>query len=364
MFRQNSPSCDLLLGVLSDPPRFCALTDPERSMVIRFARRELVLGRLAAMLHARGLLAGCEGKCRDLLEAALAEADYHARKLRWAMDRVLRALAGHDIRPVLLKGGAYLQAGLAVAEGRLVSDLDILVSRGQLVEVEQALLSDGWTSMKLDAYDQDYYRNWMHELPPMQHGIWGLVVDVHHAILPETSRLRPDSGHLLASAVPTNDPRLRVLAPADMVLHNCVHLFYDGDLSHGLRELVDLAGLLEAFSQEQGFWQDLVDRASILGLTRPLYYGLSQVRSLLGVSVPEQTLTVLRPYAPVWPLRGMILAAMARLLRPRRLEAREPLRALIEWLFYVRSHWLRMPPLLLARHLLTKARKRATVSRA
>ena len=46
----------------------------------------------------------------------------------------------------------------------------------------------------------------------------------------------------------------------------------------------------------------------------------------------------------------------------RRLLARaawgRPSRKLIRFVFYVRSHWLRMPPAMLARHLWTKWRKK------
>jgi hypothetical protein len=34
-----------------------------------------------------------------------------------------------------------------------------------------------------------------------------------------------------------------------------------------------------------------------------------------------------------------------------------PTRKFIRLIFYIRSHWLRMPPLMLARHLWTKWRK-------
>jgi hypothetical protein len=33
-----------------------------------------------------------------------------------------------------------------------------------------------------------------------------------------------------------------------MVLHSATHLFYDGELNHGLRDLVDLDDLLRHFS--------------------------------------------------------------------------------------------------------------------
>jgi hypothetical protein len=59
------------------------------------------------------------------------------------------------------------------------------------------------------------------------------------------------------------------------------------------------------------------------------------------------------------------LAGRARLtdrLFIRRLLARDgwgrATRPFIRLGFYIRSHWLRMPPLMLARHLWTKARKR------
>ena len=38
------------------------------------------------------------------------------------------------------------------------------------------------------AYDQRYYREWMHELPPLLHVRRQTALDVHHAIAPETAR--------------------------------------------------------------------------------------------------------------------------------------------------------------------------------
>jgi hypothetical protein len=348
----------LLLAVLREPGRFLRLDESGRCEVIRLARMNLVLGRLAAMLSAQDLDRLCTPRCRGLLEGAATEADYQAGQLRWAIDRMLHALRGMDVPLVLLKGGAYLHCGLPLARGRLVSDLDILVPRASLERVERALEADGWAMMDADAYDQHYYRAWMHELPPMQHSHWGLILDVHHNILPETSRLRPDPARLLADAVETSDPRLRVLAPADMVLHNCVHLFHDGDLANGLRELLDLDGLLRHFSTQPDFWARLTDRAARQGLRRPLYYGISCAVALLGTPVPEPTRRALRPGAPSWPLDPAMRGLMLSVLRPRA-PGRPPLvRRLAAELLYLRSHWLRMPPLLLARHLLTKARKR------
>ena len=67
----------------------------------------------------------------------------------------------------------------------------------------------------------------MHELPPMRHMVRQTVIDVHHAILPETARLKPDSAKLRAAALPLGGRKgLLVFSPADMVLHSATHLSF------------------------------------------------------------------------------------------------------------------------------------------
>ena len=78
------------------------------------------------------------------------------------------------------------------------------------------------------------------------------------------------------------EDRLRVLCPADMVLHSATHLFHNEDLSQGLRDLADLDSLLRHFGQEPGFWEELPRRAAELDLARPLYYGLRYATRVPG----------------------------------------------------------------------------------
>ncbi|HPZ83074.1 MAG TPA: galactitol-1-phosphate 5-dehydrogenase, partial [Thermogutta sp.] len=63
-------------------------------------------------------------------------------------------------------------------------------------------------------FDQLYYRRWMHELPPLIHAERDRMIDVHHAILPLTHRIRPDMAAMLADARPLPERAgLAVLAP-------------------------------------------------------------------------------------------------------------------------------------------------------
>jgi hypothetical protein len=207
--------------------------------------------------------------------------------------------------------------------------------------------------MKLDPYDQRYYRKWMHELPPLRHFARGTVVDVHHTIVPETSRFRLDGGKLLQSAVPV-DEDVSVLAPADMVLHTATHLFADGDLAGGLREVIDLDALLRHFARvEPDFWDRLVPRAVELHLQRPLFYALRVGRRLLETPIPQAVTNASRVGRPLPPATGIMDALAGQALLPDT-EGTGWSNGIALWVLYLRAHWLRMPPWLLARHLTRK----------
>lgn len=306
--------------------------------LIAAARAELLLGSLAGRL--------AEAQLPAPVAAILADARAHVEQGRttalWEAEMARRALAPVGCPVVLLKGTAYAAAGLNAGRGRSIGDLDILVPRAALGEVEAALLRAGWEWVKPDAYDDAYYRTHMHELPPLIHRTRDRMIDVHHTILPLTARVRPDAGALVADSVALarHDPGgLRVLSPPDMVLHAVAHLFADGDLSGGVRNLWDIRQLLQEFGKQRSFDAQLADRARLHGLSPHLARTRRLVGHLFdggGVAPTD------RPYV-------------------RRLLARDgwgrETRPMTRLGFYIRSHLLRMPPAMLARHLWTKARR-------
>ncbi|MDQ2697120.1 MAG: nucleotidyltransferase family protein [Pseudomonadota bacterium] len=345
---------DLLRRLLLHPEAAGELRLADWDRLLPLARRAGVLGRIRHRLAGGGLLPRVPEPVRPHLESAAVIAAEHERRVRWEVNRIRRALAELDCPIVLLKGAAYVLAGLACAGGRLTSDVDILVPREQLGAVEQALRRHGWETAKPDEYDQQYYRRWMHELPPLRHRLRQTVVDVHHTILPRTSRLRPDPARLLAAARPLDGGPLRVLAAPDMVLHSAAHTFYDGELNPFLRDLLDLHDLLTEFAAaDAGFWPALAPRARQLDLERPLFYALRYARRFLDTPVPAAVLEALDAAAPAWPVRRLMDALAQRTLLAELPPSWSTAGA--QRLLYWRSHWLRMPPLLLARHLLRKS---------
>jgi hypothetical protein len=252
-----------------------------------------------------------------------------------------RALAPLGVPVVLLKGTAFVAAGLDAGQGRSIGDLDILVPREALPEVERALFAAGWEWVKEDAYDDAYYRRWMHELPPLIHATRDRMIDVHHTILPPTARPTPDAAALIANAVPLANGLL-VLSPADMIIHAAAHLFADGDLAGGLRNLWDIDRLLREHAAED-FWPLLRERAERHQLRRHVERAARLANDLYGTPIPEN-----------WRTRNSLDPLYRRRLLARDDWGRER-RPLTRLGFYVRSHWLRMPPLMLARHLFIKA---------
>lgn len=347
---------DLLSGVWAQPDQRPELTNSEWETILGQARQTRLLGRLARHHADHGWLSAVPERPRRYLEGALRLIDRQHHEVEWEVDCIRRALKHVNTPVVLLKGAAYFMAGLPPRQGRLFSDIDVMVARARLPEVEGTLFGAGWISEERDAYNQRYYREWMHEIPPMRHVQRGTVIDVHHTITPPTSRFKVDGGKLLERIVSIDgNAELFVLAPVDMVLHSAVHLFQEGEFSHGLRDLLDLNDLLLHFSKEPEFWQSLFARANELGLGEPLFHALHHIHRLFGTGTPKKLRHELRGIQPNWMTRRVMSALLTLALQPHHPSCDSLFHNIVRWILYVRSHYLRMPWYLVIPHLTRKA---------
>lgn len=337
-----------LARALADPSYVRGLDTDQWTALLCMAHAE----RLAASLAWR--LDGLEipDSAAEILSAAKAAAEIQRAQALWEAEMARRALSPLGIPVILLKGTAYVAAGLDAGRGRVIGDLDILVPRDQLDSAERALISAGWEWVKPDPYDDAYYREHMHELPPLIHNQRDRMIDVHHTILPLTARIRPNAAALVQRAVPLSggslpgETQLFVLSPEDMLIHAVAHLFADGDLSGGLRNLWDIDRLIREFADTPDWWGRVHRASSGHSLSPALGRALRLAHHLFETPVDPWLAWKATP-GDVWFLSRIL--ARDRWGR----ETRKPLR----FAFYVRSHWIRMPPLMLARHLFVKWRK-------
>ncbi|MBX9727689.1 MAG: nucleotidyltransferase family protein [Sphingopyxis sp.] len=359
----------ILVAALRDPASVAALDGADWTALVSVARAEALLATLAHRVEGQPVPPAVE----PTLYAARRDAAQAQVAALWEAEMARRALAPLGIEPILLKGTAYAAAGLPNAAGRQIGDLDILVPRDRMDAVEAALLDAGWEWVKDDPYDQSYYRRWMHELPPLIHKSRDRMIDVHHTILPLTARVRPDAAAMIADAhalplpqifanlheteddpeVPA-DPSVvppvagcRVLGRFDIVHHCVAHLMADGELDGGLRNLWDFHCLVRDMERRTNgkYVKDLLGDTGRHGLCPSFARTARLAHHLFGT--------------PMYVREPLTLADRLFL---RRLLARDdwgkPTRPLTRLAFTIRGHWMRMPPLMLVRHLWTKLRKR------
>lgn len=323
-------SAALLVRVLRDPATVAGLDAAGWNSLIAMARAERLIGTLAFRLEGQAV----PDAVRPILTDAKEDTAREARQAIWEADRARAALAPIGLPVILLKGTAYAAAGLSAGQGRFIGDLDILVPRDRIDAAADALIAAGWEWVKEDPYDDAYYRQWMHELPPMIHTDRDRMIDVHHTVLPLTARQTPDAAAMMADAVLITDG-LYMLCAEDRVCHAVAHLLADGDLQGGLRNLWDIHRLLADVDS-----QALEARAARHGIAPHVRQAQRLAAAIYGA--------------------GARLTLWDRLVRERLLArngwGQETRKALV-FAFFVRSHWLRMPPLMLARHLFTKWRK-------
>jgi len=347
-----APDYALLARVLRDPVTLDRLSPEAFARTIDVAHRARLLGWLVEQVRVGHVPADSPEWLRDRLFTAGTLVTGYERSIRWEIDRLSRAFHETGQLWILLKGAGYIAAGLPPGAGRRVADIDILVPMRDLGAVERMLHEHGWEFPEIDAYDNRYYREWMHELPPMVHRDRRSIVDVHHGILPQTSRLKPSSERLIAQAT-TLGTGVRVLCPAHMVLHAAAHLFHDGEIAGAIRDLVDLDQLLRWFGRDEAFWRSLRRETPALDLARPAYYALRYARRWFGTPLPDDVIAEMAAWAPPAAVVRLMDTLVDRAVMGNSARAS---RAAVFGL-YVRSHWLKMPPLHVIRHLTKKALK-------
>ena len=350
------PDIAQLVKVLGDPNAARHLTDGQWSALIATARGNNLLGALADSLKQTGVFAARQAQRH--LDGALQLSARQHQSVLWEVHQLLAALGSLQIPVLLLKGAAYVISNHAVARGRLFGDIDLLVPRESLGNVESRLMVDGWVSATASTYDQRYYREWMHELPPMVHMRRGTVIDIHHTILPLTAGNAPDPTQIVDRSTPAPIPgpaMLRIPCPEDLVIHSLTHLVHEGELHNGLRDLRDIDCMLRDFGSTNNFWNRFTACAAGNDLAWPVGFGLLLAKRFFGTPVPDQVLSNLLRTKPNRYRAKMLGFVYASALQSANLPNSGIWAGITRWLVFVRAHALRMPLAMLVRHLTIKA---------
>ncbi len=346
----------LLVQALNGQISFEKQDEAQWSLLIRQARQSMLIAHVFYRMENQGLLASIPSPVLKHLHSAKIHADKQLDDLFWEIKHIKKVAERLDFSFILLKGSAYAITNHLISKGRIFSDIDILVSKENILEAEKKLMQKGWIQTKQDEYDQRFYRQWMHEIPPLIHIFRRSVIDLHHNILPSTTKACPDVNKLIANAeVLSFEDKIKVLSLEDRFIHSATHLFFDGELEHGLRDLVDLDALFSNAQNQQNFEDQLIVRALELGLQRPVFYALRYTNLILNTAITKQGMLKSDVGSPNKLLLKLMDFLFFRSLMPYHESCNDCWTGLARWLLYVRSHWLRMPFFLLIPHLLRKS---------
>ncbi|GLR70914.1 nucleotidyltransferase family protein [Agaribacter marinus] len=268
------------------PEKITALEPNQLSTLIIVLRQQKMLARVAANLISLNLLPDLHVKAQRHFKNAYLMASKQKLQVWEEAKLLVSQLSSASAYLIFLKGAAYsLADSLAsnkVAEGRYYSDIDILVDKRSINECEQVLAIKGWIAQEINNYDDKYYRQWAHEIPPMCHGTRGTIIDIHHNIVPLISGAAPNIQLLINHRVLLGDDIWVLSQPAQFV-HSAIHLFRNEEFSSGFRDLTDLhifmkQNLLENTCEK--FVREVIAIASEINFAKEVYLALYFLRSL------------------------------------------------------------------------------------
>ncbi len=311
----------------------------EQVSLLQYCEKSHVIGKLATVVD-EPISVGFQ----NALKYGSARSELDRKMLQYEMERLERAFLRTNLKPIILKGGAYCILGLAASEGRRVSDLDILLPEKELSQAEKLLFQAGWIfdSKTDNEYDQKYYRENMHELPPFRHRARATIVDVHHKLLPTTSRFKINNQLFIEDAVQVEGRNLWVLSLHDRFIHSAIHSFTEGGLTTPARSIIELYELFKDIPETEH--QALVDRIKAVGAEKLCAYALHCINLVFGMRKAALMQSKLSTR-----LNGLALWAFHKCITEGK--GLGVARAIL----YLRGHYLRMPLQKLIPHLAKKA---------
>lgn len=351
----------LLIKVIQSPTIIKSFTARDWNLLLRQANSAKMLTRLAYSFNVHDLISIVPEKILNHINSEKIKVAHLHTQVNQEVEELNQLFNKLNINAIYLKGTAYLLANLPLAQGRYFSDIDILLAKDEIAKVEIALKCQGWKSQKTDDHDQAYYRNYMHEIPPMQHILRGTVIDIHHNILPVCNANKVDIDLLSAGALKlsrnnAHNHHSYVLAPAAMFLHSAVHLFHEGELEQGLRGLSDLDILFSYFQEnDSNFSQQLIDLSKKTNQQQSLFFAWRYLAKIFNNELPTTAQTFVDNYQLEISNLKAIDFIYTNLFTAHHNTTASWRFYLAVQLAYWRAHLLRMPLRLLIPHLLKKS---------
>lgn len=337
----------LLAQLFVHPELAESLTLSQWTEMLTVLRHEKLLARYALLIKSDAGFSRLPEFVQRHCNSAITLSERHAKQVHFELGQLRDTLNATTDTWLVLKGAAYTASGYSVAMGRVYNDIDILVDKPHLAIVERQLIMSGWMPQAIDDYDDAYYRQWTHEIPPLQHGYRGTVMDLHHNLVPPVSGRAPDMSLLFEHIVRT-DAGIPVLALPGMALHSSIHLFFNDDFAASFRDLTDLYLMFDDMTSDQ--WQTAYTLATQTGFATELALAIYSTSEIFQISLTAQQSHFVSAHTNPRQARWLCHAMYSK--HPFVVTPSQWVYTTYAWL---RGHVLKMPAKTLLYHLSMKA---------
>lgn len=345
-----------LIDVLINPPILLNLTLENLSLIIAEARYFNMLSQLKYLCEQHKLLPLLPIQCQKHFDSAWLFYANQSRKLEKEVTEIEKVLKPLAIDWMYLKGCAYHLTGMRCFTGRMMSDIDLLVSEKDLSKVENALKASGFIQKKMTNYDEKFYRNWAQEIPPVKHLFRQVDLDVHFNILPKTIKEALDGKFLFEqSAAIGIKPYEKALKPHAMLVHSAIHLFHESEYHKGLRDLYDIVLFIKEFGDDEIFWQETMTLQNNIGNQQSLYLALRYCTKIYHLPIPQKVMQHYEKYKPSTLILKLLDFSFISVFTSTYPSHRKFGYRFACYFLYLRGHLKRMPIRLLIPHLTRKS---------
>ena len=344
----HSISGNRLLELFITPNTMLELSMKDWQSVILILRSCQMLARLALKSNEHELTAKLPEYAQHHFKNALIIADKQKYQIEYEAQQLLPHINLSKTYAIFLKGAAYSLANNLASSGRTYGDIDLLVKKSEIDSTERQLNFWGWLPTDKDEYDDKYYREWTHEIPPLQHGSRGTVLDLHHNFIPPISGKAPVASEFVAHSVKL-DNGFYVLSPQAMTLHSAIHLFFNEEFNNGFRDIFDLHCLFTEYNSEK-FWQNIISLAKKTEFTRELYLASRYCIKFYNTDIPSFAYLELSNMYSSKIQNSYWDWMFLNVLLPHHPKVSAPSQPFAIFMALVRGHTLKMPLKILLKH--------------
>ena len=223
--------------------------------------------------------------------------------LHYELSKILMAFNDVGIDVIVLKGAFLAETVYKNIGLRPMSDIDLLIKKGDLQKVKKELVQLGYVPLGIiypTKWHEKLYEQMQteqgEEIPFFNHDKT-VKIDVHWGIQSPSSPFQIDINKFWenAQSVKIASVETLVFAPEDLLLHLCLHIErHIISATIVFKLYCDIAEVMRHYGEKIN-WKYLVQSSKNYGIEEPIYQSLYFVNKYLGAFVPTDVLNDLKP---------------------------------------------------------------------